>query len=346
MDGYVEQFNTLDSLYDLISSLSNHQELEEIEAEYLRSIGMLIPAHANAVYLFKPDKPQPIRITAKGVDEDFLVYYERKGRRIDPLRHWIFKNHIPNQSQLLFGLEGWRHHPVYNIVGSAKIDFAMQCPIVVNEQVVGTLNFGRTVTDGEFTPTDLKAVKILSQFFSLSIAKALGLSNHHLLKNQSKFCEAIDHGGQGIIIADQDFTIQYANETARKITMNAFKKQPSQELFNLIRIEYNNKHDKHQLSDKISARYCALPGGKANQTLIFLDDVISPSAQQLLSEILTDRQWDVIRLVELGMNNREIAEKLDISINTVKRHLDNLYCKFDVYSRTELISKIHRLVRI
>ncbi|NLI90946.1 MAG: hypothetical protein GX434_01710 [Peptococcaceae bacterium] len=344
MDCHGEQFDTLDSLYELISSISNHQELEEIEGEYLRSIGTLIPAHANAVYLFKPNKPYPVRITATGVDEDFLVYYEEKGRTIDPLRDWIFKNHSPNQSQLLFGLEGWKHHPVYNVVGSAKIDYAMQCPIVSDDHVIGTLNFGRTATDGQFNRTDLKAIKILSQFFSMALARVLRHSN--LSRSQDQLCQSIDHGRQGIVIVDRDFTIQYANKSAQRITMSVFNEQPSQELSNLIRLECQNQKNKHRQSKSLSARFCSLPGGTTNQTLIFLDDVISTSAQQLLDELLTERQMDVIRLVELGMNNREIADKLDISVNTVKRHLDNPYYKFNVYSRTELISKVHRLVRL
>lgn len=346
MDGYVEQFDTLDFLYDLISSLSNHQELEEIEAEYLRSIGMLIPAHANAIYLFKPDKPNPVRITATGVDEDFLSYYEEEGRNIDPLRAWIFKNHSPNQSQLLLGLEGWKHHPVYHVVGSASIDFAMQCPLIHNDQVIGTLNFGRTVSHGQFTKTDLKAVKILSQFISLAIAKTSGRKN--LSRNHDHFCQSIDHAQQGIVIVDQDFEIQYANQTAQRLTTIVFPDQPGGELSHLIRNEYESKKANTvttTTSHKLSARFCSVPGAKANQTLIFLDEIISPSAQHLLDKLLTKRQMDVIRLVELGMNNRQIAKKLDISINTVKRHLDNLYCKLDVYSRTELISKVYRLIK-
>lgn len=345
MDGYVDQFDTLDSLYDLISSLSNHLELEEIEVEYLRSIGMLIPAHANAIYLFKPDKPQPVRIIATGVDEDFLSYYEEEGRNIDPLREWIFKNHSPNQSQLLLGLEGWKHHPVYHIVGSASIDFAMQCPLIHDEQVIGTLNFGRTVSHGQFTKTDLKAIKILSQFISLAIAKSLGHNN--LSQSHAHFCHAIDRAQEGIVIVDQDFSIRYANQTAQRLTTNVFQEQPAEELSLLIRNEYRHKKANKVTAtpNRISARFCSVPGASAKQTLIFLDEVISPSAHQLLDGLLTKRQLDVIRLVELGMNNKEIAKKLDISINTVKRHLDNLYCKFDVYSRTELISKVYRLMK-
>ena len=50
---------------------------------------------------------------------------------------------------------------------------------------------------------------------------------------------------------------------------------------------------------------------------------------------LTDREQSVLMLVVEGMTNREIAHQLEISTNTVKFHLDNLYSKLNVNSRTE-----------
>ena len=50
---------------------------------------------------------------------------------------------------------------------------------------------------------------------------------------------------------------------------------------------------------------------------------------------LTPRELDVIRLVAEGLSNKEIAELLSISPRTVNFHLDNLFAKLGVRSRTE-----------
>ena len=50
---------------------------------------------------------------------------------------------------------------------------------------------------------------------------------------------------------------------------------------------------------------------------------------------LTQREQEVLRLVALGMNNPEIAGELFISINTVTRHISNIFAKTSTSNRVQ-----------
>jgi DNA-binding NarL/FixJ family response regulator len=50
---------------------------------------------------------------------------------------------------------------------------------------------------------------------------------------------------------------------------------------------------------------------------------------------LTERETEVLRLVARGLNNRDIADRLYISDNTVKNHVRNILEKLQLHSRTE-----------
>lgn len=56
-----------------------------------------------------------------------------------------------------------------------------------------------------------------------------------------------------------------------------------------------------------------------------------------LADLLTAREIEVIGLVAGGKSNGQIAEELHLSINTVKRHLNNIFLKLGVSTRTQAI---------
>jgi DNA-binding NarL/FixJ family response regulator len=53
------------------------------------------------------------------------------------------------------------------------------------------------------------------------------------------------------------------------------------------------------------------------------------------AELLTAREREVLILVEDGLNNRQIARRLDIAERTVKSHLHNIFQRLGVTHRTE-----------
>ncbi|HET9907689.1 MAG TPA: LuxR C-terminal-related transcriptional regulator [Anaerolineales bacterium] len=79
-------------------------------------------------------------------------------------------------------------------------------------------------------------------------------------------------------------------------------------------------------------------------------DEILPNGQQVQVEAgyesedsdLTRREKEILNLIELGMSNREMAERLVIAEGTLKRHVANIYQKLGVHNRTQAIKQFYR----
>jgi LuxR family maltose regulon positive regulatory protein len=63
----------------------------------------------------------------------------------------------------------------------------------------------------------------------------------------------------------------------------------------------------------------------------------------MLVEPLTARELEVLHLLAQGLNNREIADRLVVSVGTVKRHTGNIYGKLGVDNRTQAILSAQNL---
>lgn len=58
---------------------------------------------------------------------------------------------------------------------------------------------------------------------------------------------------------------------------------------------------------------------------------------------LTEREQNVIYYLTLGCKNEEIADKLHISVHTVKAHLESIYEKLGVTNRVQACIKAIKL---
>jgi ATP/maltotriose-dependent transcriptional regulator MalT len=90
-----------------------------------------------------------------------------------------------------------------------------------------------------------------------------------------------------------------------------------------------------------------------NKEVIVLKEVqvsaVAPFAlnQERLRELsITPRELQILELIASGMSNREIAEKLFVSENTVKTHSSRLFDKLGAKRRTQAvqIGKLHGLI--
>jgi LuxR family maltose regulon positive regulatory protein len=66
-------------------------------------------------------------------------------------------------------------------------------------------------------------------------------------------------------------------------------------------------------------------------------------SDQPLAEPLSERELEVLALIAAGLSNSAIADQLVITVGTVKRHINHIYAKLDVGSRTQAVYRWREL---
>ncbi len=69
----------------------------------------------------------------------------------------------------------------------------------------------------------------------------------------------------------------------------------------------------------------------------------TPPKTEGLMDPISEREMEVLHLIAAGLSNREIADKLFISLNTVKTHTKNINSKLDVNSRIKAVTRAKEL---
>jgi LuxR family maltose regulon positive regulatory protein len=99
------------------------------------------------------------------------------------------------------------------------------------------------------------------------------------------------------------------------------------------------------------ARLLARIKGDTPEQQAYIDCLLSatrhpppaPRPSQPLIEPLSERELEVLQLIAEGLSNREIAQKLVLSLPTVKWHSSNIYGKLGVKNRTTAVAKAREL---
>lgn len=58
---------------------------------------------------------------------------------------------------------------------------------------------------------------------------------------------------------------------------------------------------------------------------------------------LSKREFEVLEMMAQGYTNQEIADKLYVSLNTIKTHTSNIYLKLEVKRRTQAVQKAREM---
>ena len=129
-------------------------------------------------------------------------------------------------------------------------------------------------------------------------APAIGVVALTMHDNEAYFYEMLRAGGSGYVLKDA----------------------PAGELLRAIRSAYAGEA---YLAPTVARR--------------LVKDYVSAAERRARLDGLTEREAEILALVAEGLTNRQIADRLVVSVKTVETHRTNLMQKLDLHDRTQLV---------
>lgn len=190
--------------------------------------------------------------------------------------------------------------------------------------------------------------------FSTTLSKIINsnelISCMAIYHNAKTALQEFPNNPTDIILMD----IQLPDDSGIKLTAH-FKKQfpntfiimctnfdDDEKVFDSLKAGANGFIIKLENPEKISEYILEVMLGGAPMTMGIAKKVIQyfskQESEKIKLEALTLKENELLALLSTGNYYKEIAEKMNISLNTVKKHCGNIYHKLHVNNRTEAIN--------
>ena len=98
-----------------------------------------------------------------------------------------------------------------------------------------------------------------------------------------------------------------------------------------------------ELAPLMEKAFAFLPKGEFTKALGEVFGCQAEASAGQLAEPISEREQGVLELIAKGLSNQAIADKLHISLHTVKTHARRINAKLDVKSRTQAIVRAREL---
>ncbi|WP_253958391.1 helix-turn-helix transcriptional regulator [Rhizobium sp. WYJ-E13] len=150
-----------------------------------------------------------------------------------------------------------------------------------------------------------------------------------------------DLGKSEIMILSDNNTVLYKSETWSHAAIQAFEREPEPSEIGNSRVTETMGRDGWSLLRLSRASHDAILAGADIYVLRRTASDLSERVEQFSRlHCLTGRQKQIVLFCLQGYHNASIAERLDITVGSVKNHKLRLYEKLDVTSERELVSAI------
>lgn len=229
----------------------------------------------------------------------------------------------------------------YHFVDEMVVNFKFQ------NELIGTLGFLSKIENGYYDKVDIARFKTIANIISSRLIQEEKIEQ---LQNElSIFRRKMDKSSTGYIIMNENNNVLYCNESAIRVSdliIGGSKLFKLDQLIEKIIRKYHLHGSSFSIHKNGRSYKCVCNYDiswtnsiKNNYCLFIQIDQVEEKNSKQFKEIyqLTERETQVLQAIAKGMKNKQIADHLYISINTVKKHAQNIFEKLKVNSRAEII---------
>ena len=185
---------------------------------------------------------------------------------------------------------------------------------------------GKSKDEGEFTKEELYTLQIMKNAI-------LSKYNSYLLNKVYLTNCYNDKFSFGFFLLNKNLELVECNKKGRKYFDNSG-------LYNkIISSLSNDRHD--NLTVDFENYHLKMNPCPNNHFYVSISEVEDKINEFKTTYNLTIREVEIIRNLSKGMGYQEIAQKLNISVNTVRTHFRNIYEKLDINNQKALIALYH-----
>jgi DNA-binding CsgD family transcriptional regulator len=311
--------------------------------------------------------PNLDRSMTRGLPEDFQALYLSQYHRFDPFAKWFLKNPdisppISTGEQMVNYRNYTRSKFYEEYFSRFSIHYILGIPLVCRRKAIGFIGLYRSRDEKRYSRADLAKAELLAPHPAALTENAI---NRERLEEQNDIIAALSdvHSINGVMVLNEDLKVIYMNGRARHTISMLFKMESQcdhiydwcpeslqrccTELAALSaaggrgssesKCEIKLPHKRQNITCHVHLLHRK---DKASLFLVNLEPQtpLVSATERMRAAALSPREIDVVLAVSSGLTNREIAETLYISINTVQTHLQSIYDKLGIRNRTALIN--------
>jgi DNA-binding CsgD family transcriptional regulator len=231
-------------------------------------------------------------------------------------------------------------------------------PLWIGGELIGIITMLRSKDMGEFSEDELLILSKINTLISGDLKVQLDIEKTAYEYNT--FGKSMNQMPIGLVILDSKLSPLYFNEAARsffaEISGGGTDADSVQRSIRLL-VSTLPPSDAYacpchtvDICDR-SVKITLFPARGVTNTVetvyaLHITHPFLPDRKRLLVRHfgLTSRETEIVKLIENGYSNQGISDALIISLHTVKTHIENIYKKMKVNSRTSMIHKINETV--